>query len=234
MLQSFNYIVSFLIICAFFSCDKQVETPVSNPQYFIKISADDFEGKFVYLYQISPNLTLVDSTLITNRFALFEGNIDFPERYILTLTDIKGGKLFIVENDSIEISVDKLNLPKSKIKGSKINDELIVFQNKSNQITSKIETLFPDLQRARLNNDAKSLEKISNQITEIEQENINFNFDYVSQHPDSFLSAMILNDLSKRENIDADKISKAYQSLIKNVKQSIDSKEVGLYLKRQL
>lgn len=227
--------IAFLfLISLFFSCDKQVEIAISKTQYVISIHVDDLDGENVFLYKLFPEFSLIDSTLISNKSAYFKGEIDFPERFAIKVKGIDGGKLFVIENDSIEIVLDKSDLIQSTIKGSKINDELIEFQYKSKQINSKIELLFPDLQRARLNNDAEILEKIASQISAIEQENINFNFDYVNQHTTSFISAMILNDLSKRDDIDADRIVNAYQKLSNNVKQSVDSKEVKLFLALQL
>ena len=223
-------IASFFLISLFFSCDKQVEIAISKTQYVINVNADDLDDKTVLLYKLSPEFSLIDSTLIINSIAHFKGKIEFPERYAIKVKGIDGGKLFVIENDSIEIVLDKSDLIQSTIKGSKINNELIEFQNKSKQINVKIELLFPDLQRARLNNDAETLKKIATQISEIEQENINFNFEYVNQHPTSFISAMILNDLSKREGIDVHRIVNAYQKLSINVKQSIDSKEIELFL----
>ncbi|MFK5879960.1 MAG: DUF4369 domain-containing protein [Flavobacteriaceae bacterium] len=230
-LKDITFLFLFLLL---FSCDKQTEISISKAQYTIGIYVDDFDGKNVFLYKTSPEFLLVDSTLIINNLARFKGRIDFPERYALTIEGVKGGKLFIVENDSIEIIVDKNNLKQSVIKGSEINTDLVQFQNKSKQIIAKIESFFPDLQRARLNNDVEMLKKIASQILAIEKENINFNFEYVAQHPTSFISAMILNDLSKREEINVDRIFKAFQSLSNNVKQSVDFKEVDLFLALQL
>ena len=234
MLLTLKDIAFVFLISFFLSCEKQVEIPLSKIQYSIKINIEDFNGNTISLYKLTPNFTVIDSVLVTKNTAFFDGKINYPERYFLTLDAIDGGKLFIVENDSIEINVDINDLKKSTIKGSKINDELFQFQNESKQISAKIELLFPDLQRARLNNDAEMLEKISTQIAEIEQENINFNFDYISRHPASFISAMILNDLSKREEIDIDKISKAFHSLSNTVKQSVDAEEVERFLSLQL
>lgn len=225
--------ITFIILISFFiSCEKQAEFSASKSQYSIKINIDYFNEHTIYLYKLIPNFSVVDSALVIKNTTSFDGNINFPERFILTLDNIDGGKLFIIENDSIEITMDKNDLKKSTIIGSKINDELFQFQNESKQIAAKIELLFPDLQRARLNNDAEVLKNISKQIAEIEQENINFNFEYINQHPDSFIAAMILNDLSKRDeiDIDIDKISKAYHSLSNKVKQSVDAKEVHRFL----
>lgn len=223
-------IVFIFLISLLFSCDKQVEIPISKTQYVINVHTDDLDNRNIFLYKLYPEYSLIDSTLIINNTAHFKGKIDFAERYAIKIKGIDSGKLFIIENDSIEIVIDKNDLTQSTIKGSKLNDELIEFQNKSKQINVKIELLFPDLQRARLNNDAATLENIASQILAIEQENINFNFEYVNQHPTSFISAMILNDLSKRKGIDFDRIFNAYQKLSKNVKQSIDSKEIKLFL----
>ena len=67
---------------------------------------------------------------------------------------------------------------------------------------------------------------ISNKIKAVEQEVLEINFSFVTANQNSFISAMILNDLSKRDSIDIDKISQLYQNLSLTVKKGKDAIEL--------
>ncbi len=221
--------VTFFVV----SCVKDVPKVLLNDGYTLTITTQNIDGYKSYLYKLALKPTLIDSAIVKNNIAVYKGKIDFPERFLVTIDTLFGGKLFILENDSISIITDKNDLVSAKVVGSKLNDELIYYQNKSEKIFNKIELLFPDIQRARLENDALKLKTISNQMTAIEQESIDYNFNYIQQNSDSYLSAMILNDLSKRDSISINRISESYNLLSDAVKKSTDAKEIELLLSLQ-
>ena len=218
------------IILLFTSCKKEKQIISNEVPYTLSILIDNNEGNKAYIQKLL-NPTEIDSTVIKNGVSTFVGQIAYPERYILTIETVFGGKMFILENDSINIHIKNNDLMNATILNSKINYELISVQKESEKIYNKIDLLFPDLQRARLENDAISLKDISTKMSLIEQENMNFHFFYASKNPNSFISAMILNDLSKRDTIVRNKISKIYASFSMEVKKSEDSKVINTLIK---
>lgn len=229
MIKKITFICTLLI--AFCSCKKNKTDIVEQNGYVISLSIDGLNNRKVSLHKFSSETSnIVDSTIITNNNAVFEGVIEFPERYLITIETIFGGKLFIIENDSIQINATKYDLVNSIISGSDLNDELSRFQKKINKIYNKVDVLFPEIQRARLANDAVKLSEISKKMQSIEQESIDYSFNYATNNNDSFVSVMILNDLSKRDVIDTKRIESVFNGLTKKVKKSIDSKELNSYI----
>lgn len=224
--NSFLIIVSILTLG---SCAKEVKKVPKKNSYSLNISVETITKNVVYLQRLA-NPKEIDSTIIDNQTALFTGSIETPERYLITIEGFFGGKMIVLENDSITIKITNKDLINSKIVGSKLNNELLKVQKNSEKIYNQIDALFPDMQRARLENDAEKLQEISVKMTLIEQENIDFNYNYAKQHPDSFISAMILSDLSKRDAIDSKKISSIYNSFTDEVKKSIDAQKVSIFL----
>lgn len=224
---------TFLLIALLLtSCGKEKKETISNnDSYTLSIKIDNNDGNKAYIQKLL-NPTEIDSSIIKDGLVSFNGHIIFPERYILTIENVFGGKMFILENDSININVKDNDLINAAILNSKINDELTSVQSKSEKIYNKIDLLFPDLQRARLENDVDELNKISNKMSLIEQENINFHFNYASKNHDSYISAMILNDLSKRDSIDKNKIFKIYSSFSSKVKKSKDAKVINEFIQQ--
>lgn len=228
--KEYRSVFVFLILLSFLSCKNQSTKTDLHQEYYISISIENTDGFSCYLHNLIPTLTLVDSAHIVNNNVRFKGAVEFPERYLLSIDGVSGNKLVIIENDSITIKANSNDLSQSKVIGSKLNDDLVLFQQESERIFSKIDLLFPELQRARLNNDAKKLESISAQIKMIERENIDFTFDFIAKNANSYLSAMLLNDLSKRDSIDIQRISYSYNLLSKKVQRGPDGVELFSFL----
>ncbi|PHR68858.1 MAG: hypothetical protein COA67_11940 [Lutibacter sp.] len=224
-----NISLFFLLFLTLSSCTKDKTKVLKSDTYFLSVSTENGSNNTVYLQKLA-NSTVIDSTQIENGIALFKGSVDTPQRYLITIEGYFGGKMIVLENDSITIEIRNKDLINSKIVGSKLNNELFNVQKQSEKIYNKIDPLFPDMQRARLENDAKKLQEISMKMTIIEQENINFNFNYSKENPNSFISAMILNDLSRRDSIDLKKLTDTYNALSDNVKKSVDAQRVASFI----
>ena len=225
--MSLLFLSSFII----FSCVKEKATKEVQEQFVININISNADGNLSYLHKLTNSKTIIsDSAIIKNDKVVFKGSLEYPERYLLTITNVFGGKLIILENDNINVQADKNDLTKAIISDSSINSELADVQEKSMRIYDKMDLFFPDLQRARLENDAEKLEQITSKMKAIEKENIDFNYTYASGNPNSYISAMILNDLSKRDSIDINKIKTIYDNFSEEVKKCADAEQLNLLL----
>ncbi len=230
--MSKKFYVSILSLFFIISCKKDSKDNNSNNNsYVLTINIDNQTNKLAVIQNLN-NPTFKDSARINNNIAVFNGKIDYPERYILTIENMFGGKMFILENDSINISITNNDLINAQVTNSIINNELLQVQKSSEDIYNKIDLLFPDLQRARLENDAEKLSEISKKMSLIEKENIDFNFSYATNNPTSFISAMILYDLSKRDSIDVNRIKSTYDKLSDIVKKNSDALKVNQFLEQ--
>ena len=223
--------ISLIIILLFTlnSCTKENVKTIENDSYFLSISTENGNNSSVYLQKLAAE-SEIDSVKIENGKAIFNGSLKTPQRYLITIEDFFGGKMIVLENDSITVTIKNKDLINSTITGSKLNNEMIKIQKESEKIYNKIDALFPDMQRARLENDAEKLQEISKKMSLVEQENVDYNFNYTKENPNSFISAMILNDLSRRDSIDTQKIKDSYNSLSNNVKKSIDAQKVASFI----
>ncbi len=229
MLKKTIFIIGLLIVIN--SCKKDGNANTTQDGFVISLSIKGVNNKKAYLHKFnSYSSSIIDSAIITNNNAQFKGNVDFPERYLITINTVFGGKLIIIENDSIQINAIKNNLADSVILGSDLNDELNDFQKEINKIYNKIDVLFPEMQRARLANDVVKLSEVSKKMQAIEQESIEYSFDYATNNNDSFVAAMVLNDLSKRDSIAIKRIVKTFNKLNLKVKESPDSKELSDFI----
>ena len=223
--------VLFLSSFILFSCVKEKAKKEIQEQFVLNIKISNADGNLSYLHRLTNSRTIIsDSAIIKNNKVVFKGSVVYPERYLLTITNVFGGKLIILENDTINVQADKNDLTKATISDSPINTELADVQQKSMRIYDKMDLFFPDLQRARLENDAGKLAQITSKMKAIEIENIDFNYNYARENPSSYISAMILNDLSKRDSIDINKIKTIYATFTEEVNKCADAEQINLLL----
>jgi TatD DNase family protein len=123
----------------------------------------------VYLNKIIANdIQPVDSAKIENNQFVFQGIVDYPERFILSFENSSTAVIFIVENTNFAILLDPDQIEEPVIKGSELNNKLNEYKLASKNIFKKIDYLFPRFQKARLENDVKKLDEIGNELKNIE------------------------------------------------------------------
>lgn len=226
----------FLILTSVFACNRPLsEKKISENNeidYFI-ILGNIFNGNCskVYLNKIIENsLYPIDSAQINNQSFKFSGSVTYPERFALTTDNSANVAVFILENDSIFVTLDLTNLNEPTIEGSDLNKQLNNYKTTSKEIFNKINYLFPQFQKARLENDAETLQRIGLEMENIENEFVNFSFNYIENNSNSYLSAMILRDLLKSSKADTLKIKETFNKLSAKVKQIPDAQIIALEL----
>ena len=182
----------------------------------------------VYLNKIFENtLYPVDSSTIINHQFIFEGVVEYPERFALTFENYATPVIFILENTNFQIELNPTQLQEPILINSPLNYKLNEYKRHSKNIFKKIDYLFPQFQKARLENDAEELAKIGKKMKLIEEEFSDFSFQFIENNKSSYISGMILRDQLKSSTADTLKIIDAYKILAPNVKKAPDAKLVA-------
>lgn len=185
----------------------------------------------VYLSKIIENdIQPVDSAKIENNNFIFQGIVDYPERFLLSFENSSAAAILIVENTNFEISIDPDHIDEPIIKGSELNTKLFEYKLASKKIFKKIDYLFPKFQKARLENDVKKLDEVGNELKKIELEFTNFSYDFIKNNSGSYVAAMVLSDQLKSSTVDTLRISNAFKLLSEEVKKSPDAQLIATAL----
>lgn len=221
-----NKLLILLVFISFLACkkaEKQTNTTPKKTTYHIKGSIFDKESEIVYLKLIKSNkLQIIDSSLINNEQFSFEGTVDFPKKAVIQLKNRNNPFFFILSNEQIEIALNTSQFAKSSVSNSLINAKLSQIQKQSATIYQKIDYLFPQLQKARMENDFLKLEEINKKINAIVSENQKFLITYIQENPNEYLSGLILNDLWNSSKTDSIQLFDLAKSLNPKVQKSID------------
>lgn len=173
-----------------------------------------------FLYVVKDTaLSLLDSASIIDSKFHFTGNISHPHKAIIQLKNHSSAFPFILTKESVKITLYELKINESIISNSPLNDELAKVKKQSSAIYQKIDYLFPQLQKARMENDFKTLDEINLKIDAIEAENKAFIISYIERNPNNELSGLLFNDLLQS----AEKDSIQFQNLAKKLAPKIQN-----------
>ncbi len=227
---------SFLFI--FFSCTTpqkksiQENNPTVTNKFVLNGTLHTNISDKVYLNKILENkLYPIDSSTIINNQFIFEGVVEYPERFALTFNNYATPVIFILENTTFKIELEPTQLQDPTILNSPLNFKLNAYKTHSKNIFKKIDYLFPKFQKARLENDADELAEIGKKMQLIEEEFSDFSFQFIENNANSYVSGMILRDQLKASTADTVKIMNAYKMLSTKVKNAPDATLVAKTLK---
>jgi hypothetical protein len=228
-----NWVI-FFVFLSLFSCKKTPAknkvTPTKSTNYTLNGTVD-FDAEMVYLNKIkNDSLFKIDSSAVNNNAFIFKGKILSPERFALTFKKLSAIIIIILENQNFSIAIKKNEFNDPKIKGSPLNTLLLSYKNTAKGIFKKVDYLYPQFQKARLENDVKKLQEIKQKMETIENEFTTYSYHFIEHHKNSYLAGMILADHLKTSKIDTFKIKQTFKLLPPEIQQSTDGKLVATWL----
>jgi len=221
-----------IIACNNQNSQKQKKDVLKDTEGFVlKGTLDTYLSDKVYLNKIIENQIFpIDSAIIKNNLFTFRGAVEYPERFALTFKNYSSSALLIIENTNFQISLIANQINEPTITGSALNAELNEYELASKRIFKKIDFLFPQFQKARLENDADKLFDIGNEMKEIESEFVDYSYKFIKDNRNSFVAAMVLHDQLKTAKADTLRIVQTYQMLSEEVKESPAAQNIKLAL----
>lgn len=222
-----RFIFVLLILFILSSCKKNRGTESRN-QFILNISLLKAKDnlKLILKKQEGYLSISLDSTLVKNQKATFKGNIESVTIYGIFIEGYKEGIYPIIEKGTITIKADVRDLSNAQISGTKLNNQLAAYKIKSKEISSKMNVLFHDFQKARAENNSKKLEHINQQMQKINKEKNTYSINFIVNNTNSFVASMVLHSLLINGDLPSTKIASLYNSLSMEVKNSQFSKDI--------
>jgi len=215
-----------LLFCGIISCN--TKSPNDKPsnskdKFTIHGLCTEKDDRIVYLFIAKENnIVILDSVAgLDNKF-LISGATTSPQKAFIQFKDQLHAFPFILTNEAVEIELNTADIKESTITNSTINKDLENLQDASAAIYQKIDYLFPQLQKARMENDFESLDKINNSINQIEQENLKSLYDFIQKNPEKELSGLLLNDLWENKEKDSVLLQKLSKKLAPEIQKNLN------------
>lgn len=211
-------LVALVALVGLISCN-------SNPDGFEingSLTGDLADGTAVYLKKTNATGQLVslDTTEVNEGKFQFLGTAGTPELNYIYVDKLAGNIPVIIERGSIEITAQKDSLAFFITKGALQNELFISFLKNSRAMSSRAMGISNDMQTARANKDAAAMESLNGEYAELQEEAKQYELGFVNEHPESLLSALIIDKISSVKAMPENEIREMYNSLSDEIKKT--------------
>lgn len=216
-------IISFIII----SCKSGNDFTIDGT-----IDADD--GSKIYILQADQNNQpfIKDSTVIKNSKFEFSGQAATPEISYFQVEGVNGYVLSIIEAGKINAEIYTDNLTTSLVTGTRSNNDFNKYRDETKSLVENINELASDQQQAIFNNNIELASKLRKDISRNEQEIMLYEWDFIINNEDSYMSALLLEVFMVENKVNKDSIIEVYNTFSNRIKISNVGKNIADLLRQ--
>ena len=178
----------------------------NNSDFKLSAFSDISDGEMVYLVQYKENIpVLKDSASVVKGNFTFSDSILVPEMHYIFFKNIKGNIPVILEPGNINITVYKDSLRSTKINGTKSNDDFKVYIDESSSLINELNNIQNEINYNIALNDSLLTDDLEKQFINMRKKLTDYEFDFMKNKNDSYISALILQRMVFERSIDYDK-----------------------------
>lgn len=178
-----------------------------------------YNGIRVYLQSADQRNRKVnrDTAIVMNEKFVFEGKVDVPKIYYLSVNSINGSTPFIIENDQFQVSLDKDSVDKTVISGPAANDGLKAYFLDLTELANKRSKMMGQL---RTTKDKAVGDKLNSDIINLTIEDSKIAYKHIDKNKDNSASLIFINKELNAKAADVEKLAGVLNSLDAKIKNS--------------
>ncbi len=199
-------------------------TKPKEPSYIINGKIIGADGITFYLQKREAgSFVKLDSAVSAKgEFTIKGGSVEYPDKVYLSQKDKKGNLSFYLENATLTLNGSVDSLAYAKVTGSKTQDEYLAYQeslkpfeNSTSKLDEEYEAVKKTEDKAKMAEFEKNSEALYNKISAEQNE---FNKKFIADHPKSYITPSIVNNLSyELEAADIENLINKLDTTIVNV-----------------
>ena len=145
----------------------------------------------VYLGKVTvEGLIPIDTTRLVDGNFSFDGNVEFPEAYVIGFEKYQDYIMLFLENTNISVKGDVDKLPEAQIKGSKLNDILSKFNNEMPH-NAELEKMGTDFARAQQQGDETTMQSIIADAQKINEVREKYIHNFIKENNNNVVGAYL-------------------------------------------
>ena len=192
------------------------------------ITGEVENGTNVFLRQIGDNGQPVDidTTTVENGKFIFTGQADIPEMHFVFVDNLMGYTAVMLENGEIQLTAQKDSIGFAKVSGTPQNEAFTDFTDKSKELTLQAQSIQEDMQQANISKDTATAVSLRDEMMELQEEYKNFELDYIKNHPDALISALLIDRAIGARAVTAEEAQTMYDALSPKIKETKTAKTI--------
>ena len=201
----------------------------SDNQFELIGNADVSDGTMIYVLQADQNNQpyIKDSTSVQSNIFKFKGISSTPQISYIQVEGVNGYVLAILENGDIKADIYKDSISKSKVYGTKSNDDFIKYKSETKSLVDVMNNISSDAQNAIMSGDVVTAMELEKEYNSKEREVMLYEWDFIVDNLDSYMSALLLEVFMIENKVNKDSIIDVYESFSNRIKVSDVGKNIA-------
>ncbi len=201
----------------------------SDNQFELIGNADVSDGTMIYVLQADQNNQpyIKDSTSVVSNSFKFKGVSSTPQISYIQVEGVNGYVLAILENGDIKADIFKDSISKSRVYGTKSNDDFIKYKSETKSLVDVMNNISSDAQNAIMNGDVVTAMELEKEYNSKEREVMLYEWDFIVDNLDSYMSALLLEVFMIENKVNKDSIIDVYESFSNRIKVSDVGKNIA-------
>ena len=201
----------------------------SDNQFELIGNADVSDGTMIYVLQADQNNQpyIKDSTSVESNSFKFKGDSSTPQISYIQVQGVNGYVLAILENGDIKADIYKDSISKSKVYGTKSNDDFIKYKSETKSLVDVMNNISSDAQNAIMSGDVVTAMELEKEYNSKEREVMLYEWDFIVDNLDSYMSALLLEVFMIENKVNKDSIIDVYESFSNRIKVSDVGKNIA-------
>ena len=201
----------------------------SDNQFELIGNADVSDGTMIYVLQADQNNQpyIKDSTSVQSNSFKFKGVSSTPQISYIQVEGVNGYVLAILENGDIKADIDKDDISKSRVYGTKSNDDFIKYKSETKSLVDIMNNISSEAQNAIMSGDVVTAMELEKEYNSKEREVMLYEWDFIVDNLDSYMSALLLEVFMIENKVNKDSIIDVYESFSNRIKVSDVGKNIA-------
>lgn len=222
--QKLNALICLIIILI--SCKSNT---TKNNLYEVECNAEGiYNGVRAYLKSSNNNKQVIDTAVVMNGAFKFKGEVSSPEMRILTIDGINGQTALVLESGKTNVTIYKDSIYKSIIKGGENNSIFNKYKDGYQNLVEKVTSLREEYMASR--NNIEAVKRIQKQNVELRLELKNYGLNFLTQHPDTDFSLMLLESITLQKEFDA----KLANEILEKIPNKISNRKYNIEVMQKI
>jgi len=197
--------------------------------YTIDGSVNVEDNTKVYMLQADQNNQpyIQDSTSVKSNKFSFKGISATPEISYLQVEGVNGYVMVILENGLIKADIYRDSISKSLVTGTISNDDFLKYKAETKALVENMNEISFATQNAIMDGDMATAENLQKDYKRKEQEVLLYEWDFIIDNLDSYMSALLLEVFMVENKVNKDSIIDVYESFSNRIKVSNVGKNIA-------
>ena len=204
-----------------------------SSEYTLNGTIDLDDGQSVLLLGVDNQSQLmpIDTIKVEAGTFSFSGSAKYPEMHYLNFEGVRSLLPLVLEPGIITVQAIKDSIQNASVRGTKSNLDVSQFLEEVSTFNIALREISFELRNAMLRKDSLNISDLQDQYDNMVRKLTDFELNYITDNPDSYVSSLILEQQLTSGQIDSEEAQILFDKFDRNIKRTKSAKNIQKLLK---